>query len=61
MLVLSLDSCASIQLTPVFVCFDILIARSYTSMTPWGKPTKGMRTRDVHNHNKLIIKRRFEE
>jgi large subunit ribosomal protein L2 len=33
----------------------------YTSLTPWGKPTKGLRTRDVHKKNKLIVKRRFEE
>ena len=32
----------------------------YTSLTPWGLPTKGLRTRDVHNHNKWIVKRRFE-
>ena len=33
----------------------------YTSLTPWGKPTKGYRTRSKHKSNKLIAKRRFDK
>eukprot|EP00455_Lapot_gusevi_P011631 TRINITY_DN1538_c0_g1_i2.p1 TRINITY_DN1538_c0_g1~~TRINITY_DN1538_c0_g1_i2.p1 ORF type:complete len:336 (+),score=70.69 TRINITY_DN1538_c0_g1_i2:49-1056(+) len=31
-----------------------------TSLTPWGVPCKGKRTRSVRKQNKLIVKRRFQ-
>ena len=33
----------------------------YTSLSRWGKPTKGYRTRDVHKKRKLVVKTRHDK